>query len=211
MPTLTPRSGRPGSGSKGGVPLIRGTGLGPIAAWLAQAGGPDSLREVYERLQSAERAGLRPEVDNLGIDPRAWYATAAATAMVIEAERRHAPDNRDAYLRMLAERIMRDGINVFHRALFKLFVSPRAAVENIATAWERYYNEGRGFAEMKTETSCHSIFAEWRGHHPAICESTAYCGVPILRLAGAREVIVRRQQCVADGAPDCRWELSWQE
>jgi hypothetical protein len=169
------------------------------------------LLEVYQRLQPPERTGLRPEADNLGIDPRSWYATAAAAALVIEAERRHAPDNRDAYLRLLAERIMRDGINVFHRTLFKLFVSPRVAVENIATAWERYYNEGRGYAEMKTPTSCHAIFAEWLGHHPAICESSAYCGVPILRLAGAREVTVRRLHCVADGAADCRWELNWQE
>src|SRR5947207_2468849 len=112
MPTLSP--GRRGGSAAGtSVPLVRGTALGPIAAWLAQAGGPEALREVVQRLAPAERTGLRPEADNLGIDPRAWYATAAAAAMVVESERRHAPDNRDAYLRLLGERIMRDGINVF--------------------------------------------------------------------------------------------------
>jgi hypothetical protein len=208
MGTLAPR--KRGSAPKPTVPLIRGTGLGPIAAWLAQAGGEAALREAYDRLPEDARAGLRPNVHNLGIEPRAWYATAAAPPMLAEAERRHALDDREAYLRMVAERIMRDGINVFHRALFKLFVSPRTAVENIATAWERYYNEGRCTAEMDGETSCHAIMSDWRGHHPLLCESTAYCGVPILRLAGARQVAVRRVQCVADGAPDCRWNLSWQ-
>jgi hypothetical protein len=182
-----------------------------MAGWLSQAGGEEALRELYERLPQGERIGLHPESHNLGIDPRAWYATGAAAAMVLEAERRHAPDDRDAYLRVFAERIMRDGINVFHRSLFKLFVSPRAAVENIATAWERYYNEGRCVAEMKTDQSCHSIITEWRGHHPALCEIAANCGGPVLRLAGAREVAIRRLQCVSDGAPDCRWELSWTE
>jgi hypothetical protein len=177
---------------------------------LAQAGGEAALREVFDRLPEDARTGLRPGVHNLGIDPRAWYACAAAPPMVLEAERRHAPDNRDAYLRLLAERIMRDGINVFHRALFKLFVSPRAAIENVATMWERYYNEGNCTAEMETETTGQARFADWLGHHPVICESTAYCGVPILRLAGAREVNVKRLSCVADGAPDCRWALSWQ-
>ena len=208
MGTLTPR--KRGSAPKGTVPLIRGTALGPIAAWLAQAGGEAALREVYDRLPEEARTGLRPGVHNLGIDPRTWYACAAAPPMMIEAERHHAPDNRDAYLRLLAERIMRDGINVFHRALFKLFVSPRIAVENIATAWERYYNEGRCVAEMETDNTCHAVMSNWRGHHPVLCESTAYCGVPILRLAGAREVTVKRVSCVADGGADCRWHLNWQ-
>ena len=208
MGTLAPK-GKRGSGPGPTAPLIRGTGLLPIVAWLAQAGGEAAVREVYERLPEDARVGLRPNVHNLGIDPRAWYATAAAPPMVMEAERRHAPDNREAYLRLLAERIMRDGINVFHRALFKLFVSPRAAIENVATMWQRYYNEGDCGAEMQTDTTAQARFAGWRGHHPAICESTAYCAVPILRLAGAREVAVRRLSCVSDGAEACVWQLSW--
>src|SRR5262249_24783675 len=118
MPTLSPGGrGRPGSGSLAGttIPLIRGAALLPIATWRAQAGSERALGEVYERLPPDERLGLRPDEPNLGIEPRVWYATGAAAAMVVEAERYHAPLDRDAYLRLLAERIMRDGINVHHR------------------------------------------------------------------------------------------------
>ncbi|HJZ85769.1 MAG TPA: hypothetical protein VKN99_11395 [Polyangia bacterium] len=183
-----------------------------MASWLFQYGGEEAQHEVYDALPVRARFALQRDAPMLGIVPKGWYSTAAATALVAGAERRAAPAERELYLRDLGTHIMREGINVFYRSLFKLFVSPRSLIENAETAWQRYYSEGDVEAGMTGRGRALVSFLNWQGHTRALCEVGGYSALHLLENVGAREPRVRWLHCLEDGAPErCQWEYSWQE
>jgi hypothetical protein len=176
----------------------------------------------YERDQGRERliaaaAGLSPPFrDALELDrdgPRIlsshWYDARAIHALLDALV-----DSRDAAERSRmaeegARAIMSATLRGLYRLLFDWLATPERYARFADRLWRSYYDSGELEVVQADPTRAVSTIRNWPSHHPLLCEMHRHAADEIYTAMGCDGVSVRRESCVSQGDPECRFVTTW--
>jgi hypothetical protein len=188
---------------------IKGAGIQPFLAWYEQRWGRARLLQAAEGIPASFRGNFHFEADLLGVLPSLWYPAPAIHALLDRILAGHSEAERALIAREGARAIIDATLKGVYRWLFEKMMSVDRYGRSAQSLFSRYYEPGT-MTKLPTGAAGHlSIVTGWAGHHPLLCDFLVHTAEYVYGALGCRDVQVRRTSCVAAGAADCRFEITW--
>lgn len=188
---------------------IKGAGVVPFLRWYCDHFGASRLRQAAEGVPAEHRAHFDPGDPMLGVLASTWYPAAAIHALLDRVLADH-PGQREMLAREGARAIIDATLRGVYRWLFETMMSPERYGRNAQKLFSRYYEPGTMTKEPLGEAGHLSRVRDWPGHHPLLCDMLVHTADYVYTALGCRNVQARRVTCVAEGAAECRFDITWQ-
>jgi hypothetical protein len=144
----------------------------------------------------------------LGVLASSWYPAPAIHALLDGFLADHASD-RQALAREGARATIDATLTGVYRWLFETMMTPDRYGRNAQKLFSRYYEPGTMTKAPLGERGHLSIVRDWPGHHRLLCDMLVHTAEYVYAALGCRDVRSPRTACVSDGAPECRFEITW--
>jgi hypothetical protein len=180
---------------------VKGTLLLSTQAFVVERWG----RSEWERVV----AGMSPEDRDVLAEALAmgWYAIG-----VYERLNRRIDgllgDGTMALMSPLGRFAAEHDLRTFHR-IFLRFANPAMVIEKSAELWRRYQDSGSWNVHRVSPTRLTATLTGWGISDEIACvRLAAYCG-RMLELVGAKDLQLRRLQCIGRGDKSCVFDAHW--
>lgn len=190
-------------------PHVKGLAFERLLDWYARTHGEDRLRAVVDALPAELKQHLDAKSAGHGVLANVWYPATLAHGLLNGMTRGLSAKQRTELADAGAEAIIRANLRGVYKVLFQLFMTPERYANRAQALWDRYYDTGIVTKTIESPTKHVSVIAEWRSHHPVLCEMNASSGRIIYEELGCKNVKVERTACVAWGAPACTQIITW--
>ncbi len=188
---------------------IKGAGIHPFLAWYAGAWGEERLRRAAARIPPADAIALGfTGEDRFAILSSSWYPAPPIHSFLDALLADHTEAERDRIAREGSRAIIDATLRGVYRLLFATMMTPDRYARSAQTLFARFYDPGAMHKEP-IDGGHLTIVREWTGHHPLLCTFLVHTAEYVYAALGCRDVTARRVQCVASGAPECRFEVVW--
>jgi len=188
---------------------IKGTALMPVLSWYVEAFGKDRIATAVTRIAPEVRAEITIADGVPRLIPSAWYDVRLAHALLDETLGQTPEKDRSRIARDAA----RAGVQASARGVYRFMLaqlgSPELYARHIQRVWGLLHDTGQREVRIVAPGEADSEIRDWPGHHPILCALTNETMAAVFEIMGARDVVLRREQCVSDGAPLCRTHVSW--
>jgi hypothetical protein len=187
---------------------MKGAGISNFLVWYVGRFGHARLRRIAEGIPEPHRAYFRTEDPTLGMLASTWYPAAAIHPLLDGFLAEHGAE-RGLLAREGARATMEATLKGVYRWLFESMMTPERYARNAQKLFSRYYEPG---TMLKTPLGDHghlSVVRDWPGHHPLLCDMLVNTAEYVYSALGCRDVRASRMACVSEGAPDCRFEITW--
>ena len=96
-----------------------------------------------------------------------------------------------------------------YRWLFQTMMSPERYARKAQKLFSRYYDPGTMAKTPLGDAGHLTIVRDSGGHHPLLCDMLVHTSEYVYTAFGCRNVNAPRTACVSEGAPECRFEITW--
>ncbi len=190
---------------------MKGSALAEFIRWYDQQRGRDVLAAQVTILPVAlqQRLGLDRAKDSLGILASRWYDAEAIGALLDAIVADAPPEERELMARHAAQAVMQRTLRGVYRLLFQWLATPQRYASFANRLWQSYHDSGRMTVEQVTPTMAICTITDWHGHHPFACAMCRASAEVIYTEMGCKQVTCEREQCVDEGAEECRFVTRW--
>jgi hypothetical protein len=187
---------------------IKGAGIVHFVRWYAGRFGQDRLRRTAGRIPEQHLAAFDLDDPALGVLASSWYPAAAIHALLDGFVADH-PSDLPVLAREGARATIDATLKGVYRWLFETMMTPERYGRNAQKLFSRYYEPGTMTKQPLGDAGHLSIVRDWPGHHPLLCDMLVHTAEYVYAALGCRDVRSPRTACVAQGAPECRFEITW--
>jgi hypothetical protein len=187
---------------------IKGAGIVHFLGWYVDRFGQERLRRTAEEMPGPHRVYFDLGDRVLGVLASSWYPAPAIHALLDGFVAAH-PQDRETLAREGARSTIDATLKGVYRWLFETMMTPDRYARNAQKLFSRYYEPGLMTKEPLGERGHLSIVRDWPGHHPLLCDMLVHTAEYVYGALGCRDVRSPRTACVAEGAPECRFEITW--
>jgi hypothetical protein len=191
------------------VARIKGAGVVHFMRWYVGRFGTERLRRTAAAIPERHRAHFDLADPVLGVLASTWYPAEAIHALLDGFLADHRGEG-EVLAREGARATIDATLTGVYRWLFETMMTPDRYGRNAQKLFSRYFEPGTMTKEPLGGTGHLSIVRDWPGHHPMLCDMLRHTAVYVYGALGCREVRAPRTACVAEGAPDCRFEITWE-
>jgi hypothetical protein len=187
---------------------LKGAGIVPFLRWYCGHFGEEQLRRAASALPAADRAHFDLRDGLLGVLASSWYPAPVVHALLDRLQLEH-PGQRELLAREGARAVIDTTLRGVYRWLFETMMTPERYGRNAQKLFSRYNDTGVMTKEPLPPAGHLSRVRDWSGHHPLLCDMLLHTADYVYSALGCREVKVRRVTCVSEGAPECRFDITW--
>jgi len=187
---------------------MKGAGIVHFLDWYVGRFGHPRLQATAAAIPDPHRAQFDPEDRVLGVLSSAWYPAAAIHALLDGFVADHR-DDREVLAREGAKATIDATLTGVYRWLFQTMMSPDRYGRSAQKLFSRYYEPGTMTKTPLGDAGHLSIVRDWPGHHPLLCDMLVHTAEYVYSALGCRNVRSPRTACVSEGAPECRFEITW--
>ena len=187
---------------------IKGAGISHFLVWYTGRFGHDRLRRIAAGIPDPHRSHFHLDEPALGVLASSWYP-AAAIHVLLDGFLADHGEERELLAREGARTTIDATLKGVYRWLFETMMTPERYARNAQKLFSRYYEPG---TMLKTPLGDHghlSVVRDWPGHHPLLCDMLVNTAEYVYSALGCRDVRAPRTACVSEGAPECRFEITW--
>ncbi len=188
---------------------IKGTALMPVLSWYADSFGKGAFASALSRMSPEVRSEFSLEDGVPHLLPSAWYDVRLAHALLDETLGAAPSTERHRIAREAA----RAGVTASARGIYRFMLaqlgSPELYARHIQRVWSLLHSGGTREVRIVAPGEADSDIRDWPGHHPLLCALTNETMAAVFEVMGAKQVMLRREQCISEGAPLCRTHVSW--
>ena len=181
----------------------------PVLSWYADSFGRDAFASALLRMSPDVRAEFSLENGVPHLLPSSWYDVRLAHALLDETLGAAPATERPRIAREAA----RAGVTASARGVYRFMLaqlgSPELYARHIQRLWRQLHSGGTREVRIVAPGEAESEIRDWPGHHPLLCALTNETMAAVFEIMGASQVVLRREQCVSEGAPLCRTHVSW--
>jgi hypothetical protein len=187
---------------------IKGAGIVHFLRWYVDRFGQARLQGTAAAMPDVHRVHFDPGDGVLGVLASSWYPAAAIHALLDGFLADHVHD-RQVLAREGARATIDATLTGVYRWLFETMMTPDRYARNAQKLFSRYYEPGTMTKTPLGDSGHLSVVRDWPGHHPLLCDMLVHTAEYVYGALGCRDVRSPRTACVAEGAPECRFEIRW--
>lgn len=191
------------------VDRIKGAAIREFLVWIRVRLGDERVRATFARVDDAYRATFDPSADAFGVLASTWYPAPAVHALCDALTDGFTLEQQTALAREGSRVLMDRTMRGLYRFLFEQLVSPARFAAIAPRIWRTYFTSGERSTEILSPTRHDCVLKDWRGHHRFVCLVQVHATTWIYEVTGCRNVATVQSACVADGARECRWTVTW--
>jgi hypothetical protein len=191
-----------------GIARMKGAGIVHFLRWYVERFGHARLRRTAAQMPEPHRVHFDLDDEVLGVLASSWYPAAAIHALLDGFVADH-PDDREVLAREGAKATIDATLRGVYRWLFETMMTPDRYARSAQKLFSRYYEPGTMTKAPLGETGHLSIVRDWPGHHPLLCDMLVHTAQYVYGALGCKDVRTPRTACVSEGAPECRFEITW--
>ena len=115
-------------------------------------------------------------------------------------------DSLEQWGRRAGRAELADSVGIYR--IFLLVLTPAGLMRKASRFWSTIHSHGELVVESQASHSAHVILKEFPSE-PAHCARLAGWFEGAGELTGAKDVEVVHDTCIARGAPECSWQITW--
>jgi hypothetical protein len=188
---------------------IKGAAFREFLAWYAKTRGDAALVRAAARLPPALRQAIDDRRPVLGVIASTWYPADLVCSLLDALTEHLDAQGRTDLAEQGARAVMEHTLRGIYRTLFEWMATPSRYARFGPKLWSAYYDSGSFDIVMPDATTAICTIANWSAHHPFLCDLNRGAAFSIYESMGCDEVRVNRTECVANGAPRCRFVSTW--
>ncbi|NLI97402.1 hypothetical protein GX441_01935 [bacterium] len=177
-----------------------------VRMWIVEFYGQDGLEKVLSKLSHEAGRMLRAPV------PHGWYPVNLMREAYYAVDSELARKNPEV-LYSLGRFIADQSVQGFLQYLVRL-ISTEKIVARLDAIWKRYHEGGKAEAQIfaskgaaKSGTFSVSGYDAGKG----FCLMLTGFIEEFIRLAGARDIEIKKRSCIHNGDEKCLWSINWNE
>ena len=191
-----------------GIALMKGAGIVHFLEWYVGRFGQPRLQRTAAAMPDPHRVHFDINDRLLGVLSSTWYPAAAIHALLDGFIADHGSES-DMLAREGAKATIDATLKGVYRWLFQTMMTPDRYARNAQKLFSRYYEPGTMTKAPLGEAGHLSVVRDWPGHHPMLCDMLVHTAEYVYTALGCKDVRSPRTACVSQGAPDCRFEITW--
>ena len=188
---------------------VRGAAVREFFGWVAETWGDERLREIVGRLEPGVAKHFDAQAKALGVLTSTWYEAREVHALVDSLLAGASAAERERIAREGADAVMKRTLRGVYKLLFDWMATPARYAKYAHKLWASYYDAGTLDISMPEPGLAVSVIADWRAHHPFVCDLNREASRAIYQAMKCKDVTCVRTHCVARGDAECRFVTRW--
>ncbi len=190
---------------------VKGSGLRPVLEWYAARHGRERLLRLVMDLPPHARGVFDLRDEHWGVLISHWYPAPSVHALLELMTAGLSDEQRTATAREMGRAAAEATLTGVYRFLFQAMLTPERYARHVQTLFSRYFDDGLIVKQALDPRRHHTTIRDWHGHHPLLCELFLSSSLYVYAALGCRDVRSQRLACVSTGAPECLYDITWDE